>query len=92
VATIGILQQRSAHRASLVAEQLQTALTSRVVIEQAKGVLRGRTGVTMDEAFGALRAYARNRNIKLSVAAEAVVRGQIVAADVVTTGDGVSDH
>ncbi len=82
VATIGILQQRSVHRASLVAEQLQTALTSRVVIEQAKGVLHGRAGVTMDEAFAGLRAHARTNNLKLSAVAESVVHGRILADDV----------
>lgn len=75
VATIGILQQRSAHRASLVAEQLQAALTSRVVIEQAKGVLVGSTGASLDEAFEALRTYARSNNQKLSRVAEALVSG-----------------
>jgi GAF domain-containing protein len=77
VATIGILQQRSLHRASLVAEQLQAALTSRVVIEQAKGVVVGSTGVTMDEAFAAVRGYARNHNAKLAEVAESVVRRRI---------------
>lgn len=77
VATIGILQQRSAHRASLVAEQLQSALTSRVVIEQAKGVLVGQTGATMDEAFEALRNHARSNNLMLSAVAHDVVRGRL---------------
>jgi GAF domain-containing protein len=83
VATIGILQQRSAHRASLVAEQLQTALTSRIVIEQAKGVLVGRTGATMDLAFGALRSYARRNNLKLAGVAESVVRGMVSSTTLV---------
>ena len=73
VATTGILQQRSVHRASLVAEQLQAALTSRVIIEQAKGVLLGHAVVTLDEAFNALRRYARDNNRKLSDVAQDVV-------------------
>jgi GAF domain-containing protein len=77
VATIGILQQRSVHRASLVAEQLQTALTSRVIIEQAKGVLVGHAGATMDEAFEALRSFARDNSKKLSAVAEDLVRGAV---------------
>ena len=77
VATIGILQRRSSHRSALMAEQLQHALNSRVVIEQAKGVLAERNGVDMDAAFTALRRYARNHNRKLSELAMDVVRGEI---------------
>lgn len=77
VATIGILQQRSAHRSSMVAEQLQHALNSRVVIEQAKGVLAERHGMDMDDAFDALRRHARNHNHKLTQTALAVVTGEL---------------
>jgi GAF domain-containing protein len=77
VATIGILQQRSAHHSSVLAEQLQHALNSRVVIEQAKGVLAERHNVGIDAAFDALRRYARDNNRKLGEVAFAVVRGEI---------------
>jgi GAF domain-containing protein len=77
VATIGILHQRSAHRSALVAEQLQHALNSRVVIEQAKGVLAERQSVDMDGAFQSLRRHARNNNLKLTDVAQAVVRGEL---------------
>ena len=77
VATIGVLQQRSMHRSSLLAEQLQHALDSRVVIEQAKGVLAEHGQVPMDIAYGVLRSYARNKNLKLSSVAEDIVRGRI---------------
>jgi GAF domain-containing protein len=77
VATIGILQWRSSHRSAMMAEQLQHALNSRVVIEQAKGVLAERNGVDMDAAFTALRRYARNHNRKLSELAMDVVRGEV---------------
>ena len=78
VATIGILQQRSAHRSTMMAEQLQHALNSRVAIEQAKGVLAERNGIGVDAAFDALRRHARNHNLKLTDVALAVVRGEIV--------------
>jgi GAF domain-containing protein len=77
VATIGILQRRSAHRITVMADQLQHALNSRIVIEQAKGVLAERNGVDMEIAFNAPRRYARNNNRKLSDLALEVVRGQI---------------
>ncbi len=73
VATIGILQQRSAHRSTMLAGHLQRALNSRVVIEQAKGVLAERNGVSMVAAFASLRLYARDQNIKLTDLAFAVV-------------------
>lgn len=82
VATIGILQRRVAHRSTMVAEQLQHALNSRVVIEQAKGVLAERNGVSMEAAFGALRRHARNNNFKLTDVAIGVVRGDIDPASV----------
>ena len=73
VATIGILQQRSAQRTTMLAEHLQRALNSRVVIEQAKGVLAERNAMSMEAAFDSLRLYARDHNIKLTNLAVAVV-------------------
>jgi GAF domain-containing protein len=87
VATIGILQHRSAHRSVQLAEQLQHALNSRVVIEQAKGVLAERNGVGMDVAFVALRQHARNANLKLTDVALAVARGDV---NPVVVGEGRS--
>jgi GAF domain-containing protein len=74
-ATIGILQQRTAHRTSVLAEQLQHALNSRVSIEQAKGVLAERYGVSMELAFQTLRRFARDGNHKLYDVAAGVVAG-----------------
>ena len=66
VATIGILQERAIRRGEVVNEQLQTALTSRVVVEQAKGLLAQHHGLTMDAAFDQLRRYARANNLRLA--------------------------
>jgi GAF domain-containing protein len=84
VATIGILQQRSISRTSLLAEQLQTALNSRIAIEQAKGVVAERGALDMPAAFAQLRTYARNVNAKLADVATAVVRGELDVEDVLS--------
>jgi len=76
VATIGLLQERSIHHQEILTEQLQTALNSRVVIEQAKGLIAEHLGVDMQGAFAALRGYARNHNLKLSDVARAVITGR----------------
>lgn len=72
VATIGILQERVATHSHIVSEQLQRALDSRILIEQAKGAVAQAQGVKMDQAFYALRAYARNHNLTLHAVSEAV--------------------
>jgi AmiR/NasT family two-component response regulator len=82
VATIGILQERAIHRAEILAEQLQTALNSRVVIEQAKGLLAAQGNLSVDEAFRRLRSYARNNNRRLSELALDVVDRRIAAEEV----------
>jgi GAF domain-containing protein len=73
VATIGLLQERAIRRGELLTEQLQGALNSRVVIEQAKGALAQLRGVSVDEAFALLRGYARRNGRRLSEVAQAVV-------------------
>jgi GAF domain-containing protein len=83
VATIGILQQQHARHASLLTEQLQGALDSRVAIEQAKGILAENSGVSMDVAFDQLRRYARDHNLKLSDVALQVAARQLAPATVV---------
>ena len=75
VATIGLLQHRAIHRRDVVTEQLQTALNSRILIEQAKGVLAERLHLDVAEAFALLRQGARSRNRRLSELAQAIVDG-----------------
>jgi len=71
IATIAILQERAIAHAEAVTEQLQSALNSRIVIEQAKGALARMDGVTVDEAFEIMRTRSRSSRRRLvDVAAE----------------------
>jgi transcriptional regulator with GAF, ATPase, and Fis domain len=73
VATIGLLQERAVRRGEVLTEQLQGALNSRVVIEQAKGAIAQTRSCSVDEAFSIMRGYCRNHNLRLSAVAQAVV-------------------
>jgi GAF domain-containing protein len=77
VATIAILQNRAAHEAQVVNEQLNHALNSRVLVEQAKGVLAERAGLDMEQAFSGLREYARSNNLRLVDVAQDVIDGTL---------------
>ncbi|TAL42937.1 MAG: ANTAR domain-containing protein [Salinibacterium sp.] len=72
VATIGILQERSIRETSIVTQQLQRALESRILIEQAKGVVSAMGNIGVDDAFAILRNYARANNLTLRAVSEAV--------------------
>ena len=84
VATIAILAQRERHQAEQLAGQLQRALSNRVTIEQAKGVLAERRGVSVDSAFTLLRDHARSHNQHLTDLARQITDGTSTATELLT--------
>jgi GAF domain-containing protein len=80
VATIAILQHRATHEAQLLNEQLSHALNSRIVIEQAKGMLAERLDIDLERAFATLRNHARNHNLRLVELARGITYGTITAS------------
>lgn len=80
VATIGLIQERAIAASQLLAEQLQAALNSRILLEQAKGVLAERTGLPMDQAFQLMRSHARNQGRRLGDIATEIIDGSLVLA------------
>ena len=77
VAAVALVQERAAADREIINAQLQRALDSRVVLEQAKGVLFQRGDLTMDQAFAVLRGYARDHNLRLTEVAAAVAAGEL---------------
>jgi GAF domain-containing protein len=73
VATIAVLQHRAANDVGRLNEQLTLALDTRVVIEQAKGMVAEHDRISVGDAFAALRRHARDRNLRLADVAERVV-------------------
>lgn len=85
VASVALVADRASSDRAIVAEQLTSALSSRVLVEQAKGLLAQLGGLEMDQAFAALRRYSRDRNERLSD-----VAGRVVAREL--AGQAVIDH
>jgi GAF domain-containing protein len=81
VATIAILQHRMSMDAKTLNDQLSHALNSRIIIEQAKGMVSQATDSTMDQAFDRLRVHARNHNLGLTAVAMSVVKGSLQGED-----------
>lgn len=81
LATISILQQRATFEAQQVNQQLTLALTSRVIIEQAKGMIAERRGLNMEQSFLTLRNHARSHNLRLADLANEVILGILPTAE-----------
>lgn len=77
VATIALLQNRQERDSQMVADQLQEALNSRIVIEQAKGIIAERLGVGVSEAFSRMRGYARSSGRRLGEVAREIIDGTL---------------
>ena len=92
VASIALVQERAATDQQAVNDQLQLALTSRVVLEQAKGVLSHTADIDMPTAFAMLRRYARDHNLRLGDLAHAVVHRTTPAQTVVEHSARRADH
>jgi transcriptional regulator with GAF, ATPase, and Fis domain len=86
IATISLLSRRSFGQSRDIIDQLQEALNSRIVIEQAKGVLAERAGIGPDEAFQRLRHYARGHNLRLNDVARDTVHGNLRIEAVLASG------
>jgi GAF domain-containing protein len=86
IATIGILQQRAIHEAQVTVDQLQVALNSRIMIEQAKGMLAERAGIAMEESFERLRTHARRSSRRLSDLAQDLIAGNLAPEVLRTLG------
>lgn len=84
IATIGLLHERKARGQQMLTEQLQSALDSRVLIEQAKGMLAERMGLSPAEAFTAMRSYARGSGLRLADVADGVLDGSLTTAALLT--------
>jgi GAF domain-containing protein len=80
IATIGLLHQRNTDEQTILSEQLQTALHTRVLIEQAKGALAAHAGdgVSVRGAFAMMRAHARSNDLTLTDVAAGIVDGTLV--------------
>ena len=85
VATIAVLQHRAAVEAQVLNQQLTHALNSRVVLEQAKGMIAERLDLDMERSFAALRNHARHHNLRLSDVAGSVIDGSLAASEIRAT-------
>jgi hypothetical protein len=75
-ATVALIRERELAKSRTLSAQLEHALTSRIVIEQAKGILATRMGLPMDTVFDLLRRYTRSRHLRIAEVARDVVEGR----------------
>ena len=85
IAAIGLMQQRALVREQALTEQLQHALNSRVIIEQAKGVISHAYGVSPDEAFALIRNHSRRRRNRVADLAHTIVTDLPAVPDLAAT-------
>ena len=76
-AAVALMQHRELAGRARTASQLQHALDSRVLIEQAKGAAAARLGITPEEAFGLIRSYARRASLPLADVARQTISGEL---------------
>jgi len=81
VATIAILSQRASAESQAINDQLSQALNSRIVVEQAKGMVAQETGLDMEQSFNRLRGHARNQNHRLADVARSIIDGGLQPKD-----------
>ncbi|MGY4768836.1 GAF and ANTAR domain-containing protein [Kribbella sp. CWNU-51] len=81
IATVALLQERAVRSGEILAEQLQSALNSRIVIEQAKGILAASAGLSLNAAFSLMRDHARRNHLHLSAIAAEVIAHTLTATD-----------
>jgi transcriptional regulator with GAF, ATPase, and Fis domain len=87
VASVALVQDTAAADQTVINDQLQKALTSRVIIEQAKGVLSQLGQVDMADAFTVLRRYARDNNLRVTDVAHAVTSRSLPAQQLLDHAD-----
>jgi GAF domain-containing protein len=92
IATIGILHEEAIQEGRKLSEQLQHALDSRVVVEQAKAVLYERHSLDMGAAYEQLRGYARRSNLKVADVARRLLAGELPSEDVISSPSGRGEH
>ncbi|MGP0031209.1 MAG: GAF domain-containing protein [Acidimicrobiales bacterium] len=92
VATIAILQNRTLRAAQAVNEELQNALHSRIVIEQAKGMLAERAKLSISDAFFQIRNYARIHNLQLTMVGRAILEGSLTVYELAMASSAERTH
>ncbi|MGW4128394.1 ANTAR domain-containing protein [Amycolatopsis japonica] len=90
VATIGMLNHRTIAGLTTTSRQLQGALSSRVIIEQAKGLLSARLEVSAEGAFRVLRRYARGHNMRIGDLSERLMSRRLTVADLIPHGEDLT--